>query len=114
MRLTTLQLVDSLSLEAEPRSLLTALALSTGLIAVLQVWLQSVFLFALVWSVGGNTDDEGRKVFDRILRKMLVNDAPPELKPYVMVSPTVCPASMHRSSTWEVNHAMLLTGILCA
>lgn len=77
---------------------MTALALSFGLIAALQVWLQSVFLFALVWSVGGNTDDEGRKVFDRILRKMLVNDTPSDLKPYVMVSPTVCPASTHGSS----------------
>ena len=91
------QLVDSASLEAGPRSLLTALVLSIGLMAALQVWLQSVFLFALIWSVGGNTDDEGRKVFDRILRKMLVNDVPPDLKPYVMVSSTVCRASLHRS-----------------
>ena len=75
----------------------TALVLSIVRVAALQVWLQSVFLFALIWSVGGNTDDEGRKVFDRILRKMLVNDAPPDLKPYVMVSPAVCPARMHRS-----------------
>lgn len=31
-------------------------------------WITSLFLFALVWSLGGNTDDEGRKRFDTALR----------------------------------------------
>ena len=31
--------------------------------------LQAAFLFALVWSVGENTDEEGRKQFDATLRK---------------------------------------------
>eukprot|EP00955_Chlamydomonas_euryale_P005823 62050-Chlamydomonas_euryale.AAC.1 len=38
-------------------------------------WLQCLFLFALVWSVGGCTDDEGRRTFDRHLRKLLANQA---------------------------------------
>lgn len=33
-------------------------------------WLESHFLFALVWSVGGAVDTEGRKVFDRFLREV--------------------------------------------
>ncbi|KAK9812825.1 hypothetical protein WJX72_004356 [[Myrmecia] bisecta] len=47
------------------------------------VSLQSVFLFSLVWSIGGNTDEEGRKTFDRLLRKLLINDPAPELKPFI-------------------------------
>lgn len=50
---------------------------------VVNVWLDSLFLFALVWTVGGNVDDEGRRKFDAALRKLLVNDPPPDLKPYV-------------------------------
>lgn len=46
-------------------------------------WIQCLFLFSLVWSVGGNTDEEGRRRFDQCLRKLITNDAPPELKPFV-------------------------------
>ena len=56
----------------------------------MQVWVQSLFLFALVWSVGANTDEEGRTTFDHILRKLLINDPPAELKPYIKVSLMVC------------------------
>ena len=48
-----------------------------------KVWIQSIFLFALVWSVGGCTDEKGRVTFDGILRHMLVNDPPADLKPYL-------------------------------
>lgn len=51
----------------------------------MQVWVQSLFLFALVWSVGANTDEEGRNTFDHMLRKLLINDPPAELKPYIKV-----------------------------
>lgn len=47
------------------------------------VWIQSLFLFSLTWSCGANTDGEGRKVFDGMLRRLLVNDTPPDLKPFV-------------------------------
>ena len=57
----------------------------------MQVWVQSLFLFALVWSIGANTDEEGRATFDHMLRKLLINDAPADLKPYVKV----CPAHSH-------------------
>ena len=31
-------------------------------------WMTSQFLFSLVWSLGGNTDEDGRKRFDTSLR----------------------------------------------
>lgn len=46
-------------------------------------WIQALFLLSLVWSVGGGSDEDGRKKFDACLRKLLVNDVPPELKLYV-------------------------------
>jgi len=49
---------------------------------------QSLFLFALVWSVGANTDEEGRTTFDHTLRKLLISDPPADLKPYIKVSTT--------------------------
>ena len=57
-------------------------------VAMVQVWVQSLFLFALVWSVGANTDEEGRTTFDHTLRKLLINDPPADLKPYIKVSTT--------------------------
>ena len=50
------------------------------------VWLDSLFLFALIWSLGASVDEEGRKKFDSMLRKLLQNDPPPELKMW-MTSP---------------------------
>ena len=62
---------------------------ATSMCSVMQVWVQSLFLFALVWSVGANTDEEGRTTFDHMLRKLLINDPPANLKPYIKVSLTV-------------------------
>ena len=52
------------------------------------VWIQSLFLFSLVWSCGANTDVEGRKQFDSLLRRLLVNDTPADLKVF-MKAPAV-------------------------
>ncbi|CAG9464833.1 unnamed protein product [Pedinophyceae sp. YPF-701] len=52
------------------------------------VWVQSLMLFSLVWSVGGCTDEEGRSRFDQVLRRLLVNDPPADIKPY-MEAPAV-------------------------
>lgn len=46
-------------------------------------WLHCLFLFSMVWSLGANTDDEGRKRFDATLRKMIANDPPSELKIWI-------------------------------
>ena len=50
---------------------------------VAQTWLDSLFLFALVWSVGASVDQEGRVRFDATLRKLLIGDVPDELKPWM-------------------------------
>jgi dynein heavy chain, axonemal len=34
-------------------------------------WIEGVFFFSLVWSVGATIDDEGRILFDRALREMV-------------------------------------------
>lgn len=43
------------------------------------LWIQNLFLFALVWSVGGNTDAPGRERFNAYLRRLVANDVPSEL-----------------------------------
>ncbi len=68
--------------------LMTSCVYTQWCVAMVQVWVQSLFLFALVWSVGANTDEEGRTTFDHILRKLLINDPPADLKPYIKVSTT--------------------------
>lgn len=45
--------------------------------------LQSHFLFSLVWSLGANTDRDGRAVFDGLLRKLISRNTPPELSAHV-------------------------------
>jgi hypothetical protein len=45
--------------------------------------LQCYFLFSLVWSLGANTDAEGRAIFDGLLRKLISKNTPPELAPFV-------------------------------
>ena len=45
---------------------------------------QGIFLFSLVWSVGGTTDGEGRQAFDGFIRKLIEKgvDVAPERKDY--------------------------------
>jgi len=50
-------------------------------------WLQCLFLFSLVWSVGANTDEEGRKRFDALLRGVVANAPADELKPFIKTDP---------------------------
>lgn len=50
--------------------------------------LQCHFLFGLVWSIGANTDDEGRHTFDTMLRKLMKGETPSDLNGFV-TSPTV-------------------------
>lgn len=36
------------------------------------LWLQGLFLFALVWTIGGTINTEGRKKFDIFFRNILM------------------------------------------
>jgi dynein heavy chain len=51
------------------------------------VWLDSLFLFALVWSIGASVDQEGRVKFDAMLRQLLAGDVPEELKIWMTAEP---------------------------
>ena len=55
--------------------------------AVAQTWLDSMFLFALVWSVGASVDEEGRARFDKTLRGLLVGDVPKDLEAWTTGAP---------------------------
>lgn len=43
------------------------------------LWIQSLFLFSLCWSLGGNTDGPGRAQFNTYLRQIVDNNVPEEL-----------------------------------
>ena len=43
------------------------------------LWIQCLFVFSVVWSLGGNTDDLGRQNFNTILRGVLGNAVPERL-----------------------------------
>lgn len=45
----------------------------------LTLWLQSLFIFSVVWSLGGNTDEAGRGRFNTLLRGILAHNVPQEL-----------------------------------
>lgn len=34
-------------------------------------WLQGIFLFAYVWSIGASVDQDGRKQFDKLTRELV-------------------------------------------
>ena len=38
-------------------------------------WLEGIFIFSVIWSVGGGTDNDGRKRFDGVLRQVVNNAA---------------------------------------
>ncbi|XP_045146064.1 dynein axonemal heavy chain 12 [Echinops telfairi] len=38
----------------------------------IRIWIMACFIFALVWSVGGSCDTDGRMVFDAFIREVLV------------------------------------------
>jgi hypothetical protein len=46
-------------------------------------------MFSLVWSLGANTDEDGRHTFDAVLRQLLKGEAAAELIPYI-TAPEVC------------------------
>ena len=48
--------------------------------------LTALLAFAVVWSVGGNTNDAGRAQFERYFRTIAAGEVPPDLKPFVTAS----------------------------
>jgi dynein heavy chain, axonemal len=51
------------------------------------LWIQNLFLIALVWSIGGNTDAGGRDKFNTYLRRLVSNDVPQELAVFATGQP---------------------------
>lgn len=45
------------------------------------IWLQSVFLFCIVWGLGSTLTSDGQKVFDAFFRKLLNGDNKNHPKP---------------------------------
>lgn len=45
------------------------------------VWLQCIFLFCIVWSLGSTLNSDGRKLFDAFLRKILLGEDKHNPKP---------------------------------
>lgn len=43
------------------------------------LWIQCLFLFSLCWSIGGNTNEPGRDLFNSYLRRLVANDVPDEI-----------------------------------
>jgi dynein heavy chain, axonemal len=60
----------------------------------LTLWIQSLFLFSAVWSLGGNTDAAGRSSFNTYLRRLVQNDVPQELALYATGTPVKISAMM--------------------
>jgi dynein heavy chain len=61
---------------------------NVGLVAELskttvQTWLECLFLFSLVWSIGAAVDEDGRGLFDKALRGLLVGNVPDELQAFM-------------------------------
>lgn len=46
-------------------------------------WIDSIFLFSLVWSVGCTTNDQGRSKFDTFLREVIAGNIPEEYQEYI-------------------------------
>ncbi|EFJ27757.1 hypothetical protein SELMODRAFT_94851 [Selaginella moellendorffii] len=49
-------------------------------------WVDSIFLFALVWAVGACTDHADRPKFDVLLRKLIANQPPEDYKQYIVAA----------------------------
>lgn len=55
-------------------------------------WIDSIFLFSVIWSVGCTTNDSGRSKFDAFLRQVIAGIAPEEYLEYVKEPVTLtCP-----------------------
>lgn len=48
-----------------------------------QLWIESLFLFAMVWSVGATGDREGRTAFDVFFRQVAAGQVPPGMEDYL-------------------------------
>ncbi|GBG82002.1 hypothetical protein CBR_g34182 [Chara braunii] len=47
-------------------------------------WLDGLFLFSLIWTLGGCINAAGRPKLDHLIRKLLANQPPEEYKPFIV------------------------------
>nr|AML30860.1 axonemal inner arm dynein heavy chain 4 [Marsilea vestita] len=49
-----------------------------------KIWIDSIFVFSLIWSIGCSGDDDGRKAFEEFFRKLATGHTPDGYDIYIM------------------------------
>ncbi|DBA76763.1 TPA: hypothetical protein ACH3X2_008790 [Trebouxia sp. C0005] len=68
--------------------------------SAIQLWVESLFVFSVVWSVGATGDTEGREAFDTFFRQVMYGSSPAGFEEYIPKNhPRLTAAMMPDSSS---------------